>query len=799
MTDTSLAEATSELTLNEAAPYIPSSIQSHGAVHSQEGCTTQSNRISPESLEKSTVQRFEPLALKSDAQPPLIPLYPDPLAGTEQQCWLQNQQKSISNDAQNRHQDQPAHEISDKETGLNSQFTQEQEPWPTQTDGVNENKVYDAPRAPSLTKLSGARSYPEGTAGATGFDRTPPIPPKVIGQDQPANDSSAPSEPTWQTRAPPQTSETYHIKHITWFDASWTNELRKSPILVQTANGPCPLLALVNALSLSTPPKVESGLVETLRVREQVSLGLLLDAVFDELTSGRRGDLAQELPDVSDLYAFLATLHTGMNVNPRFVAPQPEPLNLMDAPIDSVVETSATMSHNQLAGSFEETQEMRLYSTFSVPLVHGWLPEKDHPAYKALQRSANTYEDAQNLLFREEELEEKLRVDGLGGDDQRLLQDVVIVKYFLQQSATQLTKHGLDVIAKSIAPGSIFILFRNDHFSTIYKHPHSLQLFQLVTDMGYAGHEEVIWESLVDVTGEGSEFFAGDFRPVGHSTGEQERRNPSHRRVRSLLDDNNAHRPVGRGSGQRDGSSGNSYDEHRPIGSIDQMLDAPSGAANKVSYDAVSPTSPSAEQEDHDLALALQLQEEEEDLQRRTLAARQREERLSRQHLSNQAFKSGSGRRLGARPGGRVSQNIRPLIPPQTADQGGNAAPAADAPPPTYEQAARGDPYYPPPDHPFHPSSPSGSIRPEEMDSNRRPHPKPSNRAASSPGQQSPSQAGAGRRSSGRPRPGEQRGRYPSTYADVVDPRRRPYDGTGSALNANGAGGNEGKRECIVM
>ena len=72
-----------------------------------------------------------------------------------------------------------------------------------------------------------------------------------------------------------QRNTVYQIKHIRWHDVN-KQGIRTSPILTQNINGPCPLLALVNALVLSTPANVETALVETLRAREQVSLGLLL-------------------------------------------------------------------------------------------------------------------------------------------------------------------------------------------------------------------------------------------------------------------------------------------------------------------------------------------------------------------------------------------------------------------------------------------------------------------------------------------------------------------------------------------
>ncbi|KAI9763038.1 MAG: hypothetical protein M4579_000102 [Chaenotheca gracillima] len=544
-----------------------------------------------------------------------------------------------------------------------------------------------------------------------------------------------------QTAMRKQTSETYQIKHINWVDGQAGSFVRRSPILVQNANGPCPLLALVNALTLTTPPNETTALVETLRVREQVSLGLLLDAVFDELVSGRRGDAAQALPDVSELYQFLITLHTGMNVNPSFVSPTSQPPNLIDAPIDQ----PTTGIGEQLGlGGFERTREMRLYSTFAVPLIHGWLPPTNDPTYAALDRSAKTYEDAQNLLFREEELETKLSQEGLTPDEQQLLQDVVTIKYFLNQAATQLTPNGLESIGQSLKPGSIAILFRNDHFSTLYKHPFSHQLLQLVTDAGYSGHDEIVWESLVDVNGERCEFYAGDFRPVGNG-GIEPQQGRSH--VQEPFDDGAGWTAVER---NRSGRSQQPQQHDGPtqgragLGHIDTSF----ANLGNSSQDAGGLGSPNAEQEDHDMALALQLQEEEEDRHRRELAARRREENLSQQFLSQQSNQDqgpvpqnrrqnrGRGNNGNARGSSMIAQgrnrqssqnqplpppssgpggqNIRPLIPPRRSQEPQRPPRPApvndpeagiDVPPPTYEQAASDDPYYPPPEHPAHPSS----------------------------------------------------------------------------------------------
>lgn len=498
-----------------------------------------------------------------------------------------------------------------------------------------------------------------------------------------------------------QRNKTYQVKLVDWLDISSAATLRRSPIMIQNANGPCPLLALVNALILSTPANVETTLVETLRVREQISLGFLLDAVIDELMSGRRGDAAQNLPDVSDLYAFLINLHTGMNVNPSFVPPDTEPASLLDVTIH---ELSGPLNLLRQPGRFEDTKEMRLYSTFAVPLIHGWMPPRNHPAFNSLKRSARNYEEAQNLMFREDELEYKLQRQGLDQNEQLILEDVTNVKYFLSSSATQLTGYGLDTITEALSPGSIAILFRNDHFSTLYKHPRSGQLFTLVTDLGYAGHEEVVWESLVDVSGEGCEFFAGDFRPVGNIAGDT---HPVSNNADS--NDNSRWTTVSRSNRNRRSRSS------APPTNVTNLAHNPSATDPSQPFSLLSideptnsPMSPTTEQEDHDLALAMQLQEEEEDRERRETAARRRENELSQAYLSSQTpvnhrtvgqtssrsftgrRSQGHGRRSSAQPQESTPTNRKVALDDE------------EGPPPTYEQAAKGPAYNPSSDNSVH-------------------------------------------------------------------------------------------------
>jgi ubiquitin carboxyl-terminal hydrolase MINDY-1/2 len=349
----------------------------------------------------------------------------------------------------------------------------------------------------------------------------PPMPPRPANIDT----SNSPQPGVVESPTTVRRKEHYQIKHIRWYDAN-IRQVRQSPVLTQNINGPCPLLALVNALVLSTPANLKTEFVETLRTREQVSLGLLLDALFEELMSGRRGDAAQELPDVNELYKFLLGLQTGLNVNPMFVQ---DP----DATDGTSNLTSSFATH---AGGFETTKDMRLYRTFNVPMFHGWLPEPGSDAYIAFDRVAKTYETSQYIQFQEEELDAKLNAEGLNNDEQRLFTDIHAIKEFLNLWPTQLTDSGLRAMQQTIKPGQVGILFRNDHFSTLYKNPHTGELMTLVTDQGYATHDEIVWESLVDVNGQGSELYSGDFRAVGNNSNPQRQQAQQQRPVQSLLD-----------------------------------------------------------------------------------------------------------------------------------------------------------------------------------------------------------------------------------------------------------------------
>lgn len=589
------------------------------------------------------------------------------------------QDTTTQNTAQRSWQEQQAWEQSERDRKQEELAAAQHAATQAERERQHEEEFHRAEQLAKFTPQSSPFDEEPGPAlppRAAEHDHRPPMPPRPI--DTATGDPSRAGVESPTTVLNKHRKEHYQIKHIRWYDAN-IRSVRTSPILTQNINGPCPLLALVNALSLSTPAGVKTEFVETLRTREQVSLGYLLDAVFEELMSGRRGGAAQELPDVNALYTFLLGLHTGLNVNPVYV----------QDPTATDGSSTLTSGLPGRPGGFENSKDMRLYSTFNIPLFHGWLPEPGSEAYIAFDRVAKSYETAQYVQFQEEELDAKLQREGLNNDEQRLFTDIHAIKEFLDRWPTQLTDHGLRTMRDYIKPGQIAILFRNDHFTTLYKNPHTNELMTLVTDQGYSSHDEIVWESLVDVTGQGSELYSGDFRAVGNNSNPQrQQEQPSIQSMLDIDDDQGWTTVTNRRGDIRTTSSMPNTPHAAPPGS-------PNPEANKT------------EQEDHDLALALQLQEEEDDRHRRSLEERRRrEDRLSEQAIAANT-QGRPGNRRASRPG-----ETPPVIPPrrnnaqQQTHRPGNEA----APPPTYEEASTVPQYHPPQGHPANPNAPLQST-----------------------------------------------------------------------------------------
>lgn len=303
-------------------------------------------------------------------------------------------------------------------------------------------------------------------------------------------------------------------------------------VVSQNENGPCPVLALVNALLLTRELDAERLTPDG----EGGCGGASMDGIARAVTSvmlerGERAarrdggvDAETAARTTEDATAAVRACATGMDVNVRF---------------DS-------------CESFEFTREMSMFDVCGLRLMHGWvLGEEEHGAEareavggdgynrlveRLIDLRTKTSGDAESgdATRVEREVDDQLAStsgEGGAGDREerelvrramamslreesdaelaRAMRDADAIEVFLNVTASQLTKTGLRQMRERIEEREYVVWFRNNHFSVVTKFDG--QLYALVTDQGYLHEPDVVWEGLGgDRDGD---FFDGSFKP----------------------------------------------------------------------------------------------------------------------------------------------------------------------------------------------------------------------------------------------------------------------------------------------
>ncbi|KAI9483456.1 MAG: hypothetical protein EXX96DRAFT_479020 [Benjaminiella poitrasii] len=290
------------------------------------------------------------------------------------------------------------------------------------------------------------------------------------------------------TLIPQCEKDEYLVKTIEWRN-------KKVRIITQNENGPCPLVAICNVLFLRGDLDIQPP------DRELVTFEYLVDRLGDYLLTRAPGANEANIATTSKLkhldsaLIILPDLKSGLDVNVIF---------------DSI-------------RGFELTAELSMFDIFNIDLVHGWIVDpQDKETYETIQKHGATYNKAVEFIVQldDDTIQPKSNTDQgdeglmLTTTEEEKLLEGFIIKEFLKDTATQLTYYGLELLLNSIPKDSLCVLFRNNHFSTLYRHP-DLGLYMLVTDSGLALESSVIWESLSDIDQGSSEFLDGFFnRPV---------------------------------------------------------------------------------------------------------------------------------------------------------------------------------------------------------------------------------------------------------------------------------------------
>lgn len=260
--------------------------------------------------------------------------------------------------------------------------------------------------------------------------------------------------------AEPSMPAYYFVKWITWKE-------KKTAIITQSENGPCPLIAIMNILLLRWKVKLPAQ-TEVVTTEELMAhLGeCVLSIKPREKAEGMELNFQQNM---SDAMAVLPKLSTGLDVNVRFTG----------------------------VSDFEYTPECIVFDLLDIPLYHGWLVDPQSPEVVSA---------VGKLSYNQ--LVEKI-IEFKHSADSSQVSEGLIAEQFLESTATQLSYHGLCELNTTAKEGELSVFFRNNHFSTMIKHKGHLYL--LVTDQGFLQEESVVWESLHNVEGDGN-FCDSDFR-----------------------------------------------------------------------------------------------------------------------------------------------------------------------------------------------------------------------------------------------------------------------------------------------
>nr|XP_034954907.1 ubiquitin carboxyl-terminal hydrolase MINDY-1 [Zootoca vivipara] len=289
-------------------------------------------------------------------------------------------------------------------------------------------------------------------------------------------DAPAATEPPGEAAPEPRSSPASHPQPPDFYCVKWISwKGERTPVITQSENGPCPLLAIMNILFLQWKVKLPPQ-------KEVITSDELMAHLGDCLLSIKPQKQSEALQlnfqqNVNDAMTVLPKLSTGLDVNVRFTG----------------------------VSDFEYTPECIVFDLLDMPLYHGWLVDPQIPEV-AQAVSKLTYN----------QLVEKI-ITCKHSSDPNQVTEGLIAEQFLESTASQLTYHGLCELTSTVKEGELSVFFRNNHFSTMIKHKSHLYL--LVTDQGFLHEEQVAWESLHNVDGD-SCFCDAEFH-LSHALGKE--------------------------------------------------------------------------------------------------------------------------------------------------------------------------------------------------------------------------------------------------------------------------------------
>ncbi|TIB36186.1 hypothetical protein E3P81_00053 [Wallemia ichthyophaga] len=289
-----------------------------------------------------------------------------------------------------------------------------------------------------------------------------------------------------QVQLHPETPQEWPLKSV--FNAAGT----RVKVVTQNENGPCSLLALVNILIM------RGNLQLSPASRTSVDYDYISSIIAEFLL---RKHIPKDSPySISDALNVLPHTRYGLDLNPHFHSPYA--LN---------------------PSSVRHKGAIDLFALCDVPLVHGWVCDRQSPNSDVILQDFENYDHATQVIAEgyhlagvlpnSNSINRDTNEGDLSSQQQEIVRKARILAQFIDSSRTQMTLTGLFVLTECLSSGEYVALFRNSHLSVLYKRHH--KLYTLVTDGALAEEADVIWESLEDVDGSGSAFLNDNFNPSG--------------------------------------------------------------------------------------------------------------------------------------------------------------------------------------------------------------------------------------------------------------------------------------------
>lgn len=309
--------------------------------------------------------------------------------------------------------------------------------------------------------------------------------------------------------------------------------------VLQQTQGPCPLLALANALLLR---RIITMPANTTTISEEQLLGCVCQAEC----AMKYVDILPKLgKEVAVDLCFSGT--TDFVTSPELSVFEGMDIRLVHGAIpdphdDLIVECVSPLSYNEVCDRLvaaaaqcdslnQPLQETTTKSgttaglaqsepSGGVPPSTGASTQPNVETSKALddELSSGTWSGPPHL-----QLELSNPPNGAGShaesdtdsEESLVAQNAPFVQAFLDDTASMMTFHGLSLLHQTLVEDEVAVLFYNNHFSVLKMN--KSRLFTLVTDEGYIRAPNVVYEGLSDVDGN-TNFFDARFEPVNLNT-----------------------------------------------------------------------------------------------------------------------------------------------------------------------------------------------------------------------------------------------------------------------------------------